>query len=470
MRRLQRAAATQVEQRQRRGQAGGEHAATERQYERPGADHGARAERERLREVRRRLTERPDRERISGEQPEQRRDQAEAQRLEQDHPHDLRVARAEQAQVGDRVAALGDRQENRVEREQEAQQRADRGEELARLLARAQRLVQQLDVFVGRGDRQPRPGERPELRAHLRLAAGLGLHEDPRDPAAQPGERLQAGQPHHRHRCARQRAELGGVEHRVDGQRRDASAQLERDLLRAARSGPGGFRAAGFGVPACGRTGAGHRGGQVQRLGGVGAQPDPAGGEGRQRDRVGEPVEQSEAEIGAGDLHRRAMPAGAAHARGLFEQRRGLADAGESFHAREDPPFGEAFGAAGTQLEARGADHGVDDFARGAFDAAVGDRHREQQRDRDRHAEAGEQLLGAMRAQAPPVEVNEHPRPHQRRPVGDRRPVARRSAPSGRMDGASALTAAWRARRLRSACRRAACSAGRRSPPPRGRA
>ena len=92
---------------------------------------------------------------------------------------------------------------------------------------------------------------------------------------------------------------------------------------------------------------------------------------------MGEPVEQSEAEIGASDLHRRAMPSGTAHARGLFEQRRGLADAGETLHAREDPPFGEAFGATGTQLEARGADHGMDDFARGTFDAAVGDRHRE---------------------------------------------------------------------------------------------
>ena len=46
----------------------------------------------------------------------------------------------------------------------------------------------------------------------------------------------------------------------------------------------------------------------------------------------------------------------------LFEQRGGLPDPGEAFHAREQA-FVEAVAAACAQLQARGADDRVDDFA-----------------------------------------------------------------------------------------------------------
>ncbi len=174
---------------------------------------------------------RPDRQRIAGEQPHERGGQAEAERLEDHHLHDLRAPRAEQAQVGDRVAALGDRQEHRVEREQEAQQRADRGEEVARLVAR----VAAPGAAARRLGRLARPRfPRPaSARSSARTAAsrpGLRLHEDPRDFARQPA-RAPAGArapspPPVRSPSA---PNVFGTQHGGDGQRRDASAQLAAD-------------------------------------------------------------------------------------------------------------------------------------------------------------------------------------------------------------------------------------------------
>ena len=118
---------------------------------------------------------------------------------------------------------------------------------------------------------------------------------------------------------------------------------------------------------------------------------------------MGEPVEQREAESAPAICTSRGAR-GADDARGLFEQRRGLLTPGRC-STRASSAFVEALGAARAQLEVRGADHRVDDFAGGAGDAAVGDGDREQQRDGDRDAEAGEQLLGGVHAQPPPVEV-----------------------------------------------------------------
>ena len=72
-------------------------------------------------------------------------------------------ADAAESQVGDLPAALGYGQQKRVEREQEAEQCADRSEEQACLFAWAQSLVQELHVLVGRRYGQPPSGEAREL-------------------------------------------------------------------------------------------------------------------------------------------------------------------------------------------------------------------------------------------------------------------------------------------------------------------
>ena len=129
------------------------------------ADDGARAERERLGEIPRGLVE--DARARAGSRRAARRARPATPRQSAWKTTICTIARAPcavQAQIGDRLAALGDGQQQRVEREQEAEQRADRREQAARLVARAQRLAQQRDVLVGRRDRERPAGERAAAR------------------------------------------------------------------------------------------------------------------------------------------------------------------------------------------------------------------------------------------------------------------------------------------------------------------
>jgi hypothetical protein len=237
--RVQGPAAAQVQQGDRRRHAARQHPTDEREQQRPPRDDRARAERERLREIVRGLVKNAQRQRIAAQQPRQRGDDAQAEGLEDQHLHDRRAPRPDQAQVRDRPASLGNRQQQRVEREQQAQQRADRGEERARLVAGVQRPVQRRDILIGRRDLQAPPRQRLQPRARRGLRTGLGLHQDPRDPAPQSRELLQAPQRHHGHARLRERAERFRAQHRRDPQpiRSPAQRQRHRGPLRGLRAG-----------------------------------------------------------------------------------------------------------------------------------------------------------------------------------------------------------------------------------------
>jgi hypothetical protein len=128
---------------------------------------------------------------------------------------------------------------------------------------------------------------------------------------------------------------------------------------------------------------------------------------------VREPVQHHQARVRTGQIDRRAAAARADDRRGLFQQRRRLPNSGQPFDASEQP-FVEAAGRTRTQLQARGADDRVHHLPRRARDAAAGDQGRKEQRHRDRHPQAREQLLHRVYPQPPPVEVDEGVRTHQR--------------------------------------------------------
>ena len=98
----------------------------------------------------------------------------------------------------------------------------------------------------------------------------------------------------------------------------------------------------------------------------------------------------------------RRRPPGAVQRRGLLQQRRGAQHPGQAFDAPQQA-FVEAVGAARAQLQRGGADDRVHDFLRRAGDAAADEDRREHERHRDRDAEAREQLLHGVHAQAAPV-------------------------------------------------------------------
>ncbi len=152
----------------------------------------------------------------------------------------------------------------------------------------------------------------------------------------------------------------------------------------------------------------------------------PPGSERGDRESVSQFIEEREAEVGASDVDCDAACGRPAEPCVLFEQRGGLLDAAEVFHAGKQT-FIEAVGAASLQLEVGGPHHGVDHPCSRAGEAAVCDEGREDEGHSDHHPDAGEQLLGAMHAQTVAVDVEERVRSHQgTRPQGRLRKAHRR--------------------------------------------
>ncbi len=220
-------------------------------------DDRARAERERLGEIAGRLVKDAPRERVAAQQSDERGHDAEAQRLEEEHLHDRAALGADQAQIGDRLAALGNGQQQRVEREQEPEQRADRCEERARLVARAQRLAQQSDVLVGRGDLQTPARERLQLSAHGGVCPGAACTRMRVTRPSRPASRC---------RSASGITATSAWESAPNASRPSTAETFSAVLARAAAATPSGPRAA--------RARAG--GGDVDRLRGRSGETDPA--------------------------------------------------------------------------------------------------------------------------------------------------------------------------------------------------
>ncbi len=114
-----------------------------------------------------------DRELVAEHEADRAADRAEHGGVEQQHgDHGARRV-AVAAQVGDQPAALGDGQEHRVEREEEADERADHGEQHGRLVGGGGGLGEQLLVVARRGD--------------VRAAPRRGGSARPAPPARDPG-------------------------------------------------------------------------------------------------------------------------------------------------------------------------------------------------------------------------------------------------------------------------------------------
>ena len=128
---------------------------------------------------------------------------------------------------------------------------------------------------------------------------------------------------------------------------------------------------------------------------------------------MSEPVEDDEARVRPRQIDGDPVAVRCANRRGLFEQRRRLLDAWKLFDAFQQLFF-KTVCAARAQLQARRADHRMDDFACGARDALAGDRARKHERDGDRDTHTREQLLGGVDTQPSAVEVDEHRGRHQR--------------------------------------------------------
>jgi hypothetical protein len=254
--------------------------------------------------------------RVAAEQADERRGDPQQQALRYDHLNDCPPARAVHAQVRDRLASIGHGQQQRVEREQEPQERADRREQVARLVARSQRLVQQAEIAIGRRHIQTAARQPPQSPADFRFVSAVDLHEHARDPIGEACQLLQPGQRHHRHGGARERTERFRPEHGRHVQPVRYAAQHHRHLLLLAAR------------PVA----------DAERLGGRATETDAAGGERRDRERARQAVERGEPDRRAGDRDGRATAVAGCHGRRLFQQRRGALDAVQFLDSFEELP------------------------------------------------------------------------------------------------------------------------------------
>ncbi len=182
------------------------------------------------------MVEQRAREQVAEREAGKRRKRAEQQRLErEDHEHLSRVEPL-RAQLGDEAPALGDRQQHRVQGQQQADHRADRGEERRRLVVGLCGEVEQPQFLIGRCDREPAGRERLQLAGHLRLLSGLRLDEQLRHAAGLVEQGLHDGERGDADRALRERADGVRPEHRADLDALLEAIGEQRHMLAAAHA------------------------------------------------------------------------------------------------------------------------------------------------------------------------------------------------------------------------------------------
>ena len=148
---------------------------------------------------------------------------------------------AQRSHLGGEAATLRRRYEHRVEREQKAHHRADRGEQPGRLIAWLGGLLQQLRLVVGGRHVQASAGDLLELFAHYSVCAGSRSYEDRADPISHAADVLDRGQQPDRDRAPRHRADRLRSERRSQLHRTGAAAREDRDWVSRSRADPTGY-------------------------------------------------------------------------------------------------------------------------------------------------------------------------------------------------------------------------------------
>ncbi len=338
-----------------------------------------RAEREREREERGTGVEEVDRELLSERQPQDARQNPERDRVERQHRNRRQRRVPITAQICDQPPALRHGEQHRVEGEQEPDERADRREQLSRLVALRRRLGEQRRFVGGALDIQATRGKRAQRGSHATLRALGGLHQDAPDAPVQPRHFLSEEQRHNRNRARHQRADLLFAQLRVQRRQGRASRDLEGDFpteLRHAKR------------PRQGR-------GQHDR---TDASKRRQRGVAHQR-----AVERREARVGTDQLDRPAA-SGADRVGADFKQRRRDAHPRYRTYPREHA-LRKTVRASRHDLQRRVAGDPLRQRRDRALQAGARHLRGEQQRHSRRYAHHREALLRPARAQAHPVET-----------------------------------------------------------------
>ena len=200
----------------------------------PGHDP-LRTDRERKRQITGIRSKHDDRQQIAKRQPKQRGQPAEHDRIEQQRLDDVQARRAVGAQPGDQPLAQRERQQHRVERKQEPDERADPREQALTLVGRRRRDPEESHIEVGRLDVQAARGQPLKTGSHLELPSRYRLYVDTCNAPPHTGQLLRVGQRRDRDRAMREPTDRGRVERRADQCGDVARADLQLDRLQRLR-------------------------------------------------------------------------------------------------------------------------------------------------------------------------------------------------------------------------------------------
>ena len=387
----ERVAGEDVAQRAEHSHDRGEHAAARRDRDALPADDALRPDRKRRTQIAGVGAEQVDRELLPQRQPEQTRGETEHNRVEQQHGDDdpRRVAVA--AKIGDQAPALGDGQEHGVEREQEADEGADHGEQRGRLVARGRGLREQPFVVARALHVQATDRRSASRQAHKRgtdpaFHAGGRLYEDAADAAGETRHFLGVEQRRDDDRARHQPPDLPFVE-----------LLIQRRIFAAAEH-PQRHFAGELGDAEVGRE----RCWDEHRA---------DAGEGFEFGVAHErAAELLEARVGADELHRFAA-LWAARVRAGFQQGRGDTDIRDGADLGKRA-LGHAVGVAREQLQRRVADDPAGELSDRARQALAGDLGGEQQRHASRDPDDREALLHEARTNTDAIQMQHVSRLH----------------------------------------------------------
>ena len=319
----------------------------------------------------------------------ERGEHAKHERLEAEDHDDLLGVEPLRVYLSEEPPALRDREQHRVERQQQPHHHTDRGEQSRGLAQRLRGLFKDAQFVIRRLDIHSRSREALQLAGDLAFTAGEWLDQDLCDTPRLLGEALRDRQQRDRHRAFGDRADRTGVQHRSHRLGVSVAFGEQRHLFSLLHA---------------------------DRFSDPGREADPT------REQQGtlpeiprrQPPEGDDAPGHANELDRAATPRPDDHGR-LAQQVGRILHAGQRSRFAGEP-FAEAFLRARLQLQPGSPVDRANQAGRGAGEAHVGDQHPEDERDTDRDTRAGQQLGHHLPAQTRPVKIPQHTHPHTHNP------------------------------------------------------